>query len=157
MIILYSWNTVREFSSSTGLTVLAYIQLAPEPFIVTDSNDICLQAEARRTKVKEARKRREERQVLKKEEMLKVNNVVSILFLTLPNFSVHCWRCSSQGGPGQEVDHCRLCHCKVCLLNKDLQLPTWFCYIHHSTKLSQCGGVCTMDVSSYCTFSMSYS
>merc|ERR1712156_1336399 len=29
------------------------------------------QAEARRTKVKEARKRREERQVLKKEEMLK--------------------------------------------------------------------------------------
>ena len=81
---------MREFSSSTGLTVLAYIQLAPEPFIVTDSNDICLQAEARRTKVKEARKRREERQVLKKEEMLKVNNVVSILFLTLPNFSVHC-------------------------------------------------------------------
>ena len=40
--------------------------------------------------MKEARKRREERQVLKKEEMLKVNNVVSILFLTLPNFSVHC-------------------------------------------------------------------
>ena len=61
----------ERISSSTGLTG-ANIQLAPEPFFVTDSNDICLQAEARRTKVKEARKRREERQVLKKEEMLKV-------------------------------------------------------------------------------------
>ena len=62
----------ERISSSTGLT-RANIQLAPEPFFLTDSNDICLQAEARRTKVKEARKRREERQVLKKEEMLKVN------------------------------------------------------------------------------------
>ena len=41
-------------------------------FFMMDSDNFCLQAEARRTKVKEARKRREERQVLKKEEMLKV-------------------------------------------------------------------------------------
>ena len=48
-----------------------------------DSNDIifnnlnpnvsCLQAEARRAKVKDARRRREERQALKKEEMLKAD------------------------------------------------------------------------------------
>ena len=94
-LIVYDDNLIflkycERISSSTGLTG-ANIQLAPpEPFFATDSNVICLQAEARRTKVKEARKRREERQVLKKEEMLKVNNVVSILFLTLPNFSVHC-------------------------------------------------------------------
>ena len=77
----------ERISSSTGLTG-ANIQLAPpEPFFATDSNDICLQAEARRTKVKEARKRREERQVLKKEEMLKVNisSHLHIYFLT-PTF-----------------------------------------------------------------------
>ena len=78
----------ERISSSTGLTV-ANIQLAPEPFFVTDSNDICLQAEARRTKVKEARKRREERQVLKKEEMLKVNipsPPAMIISNTIPTF-----------------------------------------------------------------------
>ena len=46
----------------------------PELFLTIDSDKFCLQAEARRTKVKEARKRREERQVLKKEEMLKVRS-----------------------------------------------------------------------------------
>ena len=61
----------ERISSSTGLT-RANIQLMPEAFLMTDSDNFCLQAEARRTKVKEARKRREERQVLKKEEMLKV-------------------------------------------------------------------------------------
>ena len=76
----------ERISSSTGLTG-ANKQLAPEPFFATDSDDICLQAEARRTKVKEARKRREERQVLKKEEMLKVNisSHLHIYFLT-PTF-----------------------------------------------------------------------
>ena len=76
----------KRISSSTGVNG-ANKQLAPEPFFVTDSDDICLQAEARRTKVKEARKRREERQVLKKEEMLKVNisSHLHIYFLT-PTF-----------------------------------------------------------------------
>ena len=37
------------------------------------SNVLCLQAEARRAKVKDARRRREERQALKKEEMLKAD------------------------------------------------------------------------------------
>ena len=37
------------------------------------SNRLCLQAEARRAKVKDARRRREERQALKKEEMLKAD------------------------------------------------------------------------------------
>ena len=63
----------ERISSSTGLTG-ANIQLMPEAFLMTDSDNFCLQAEARRTKVKEARKRREERQVLKKEEMLKVRS-----------------------------------------------------------------------------------
>ena len=78
----------ERISSSTGLTG-ANIQLAPDSFIVTDSNDICLQAEARRTKVKEARKRREERQVLKKEEMLKVtisSLPPQIISNTIPTF-----------------------------------------------------------------------
>ena len=63
----------ERISSSTGLTG-ANIQLIarPELFLTTDSDNFYFQAEARRTKVKEARKRREERQVLKKEEMLKV-------------------------------------------------------------------------------------
>ena len=78
----------ERISSSTGLTG-ANTQLVPEPFYVTDSNDICLQAEARRTKVKEARKRREERQVLKKEEMLKVtipSPPPQIISNTIPTF-----------------------------------------------------------------------
>ena len=37
------------------------------------SNILVLQAEARRMKVREARKRREERQALKKEELLKAD------------------------------------------------------------------------------------
>ena len=53
----------------------------------TDFDNLYFQAEARRLKVKEARKRREERQVLKKEEMLKVNisSHLHIYFLT-PTF-----------------------------------------------------------------------
>ena len=149
MIILHSWNTVREFSSSTGLTG-ANKQLAPEPFFATDSDVICLQAEARRTKVKEARKRREERQVLKKEEMLKVNisSPPPHLFSNA-HFLVHCWRCSRQGGPGQEVDHCRHCHCKVFLLNKAYNTPHHFTIFILSLKC-YCGTL--TDVSSYCTF-----
>ena len=41
-----------------------------------------VQADARRMKVKEARKRREERQILKKEEMLKVTVIYTFEFET---------------------------------------------------------------------------
>ena len=56
----------ERISSSTGLTYQRNVCF----FRQIDYN-FYFQAEARRLKVKEARKRREERQALKKEEMLK--------------------------------------------------------------------------------------
>ena len=57
----------ERISSSTGLTYAREISPVCRQFIKI----FFFQAEARRLKVKEARKRREERQALKKEEMLK--------------------------------------------------------------------------------------
>ena len=67
--ILYSRNTVREFKLNRAdvTTCLITYDLL---FLMLITN--FFQADARRMKVKEARKRREERQALKKEEMLKV-------------------------------------------------------------------------------------
>ena len=57
----------ERISSSTGLTYARQISGVGRQIYY----NFHFQAEARRLKVKEARKRREERQALKKEEMLK--------------------------------------------------------------------------------------
>ena len=150
MIILYSWNTVREFSSSTGLTVCS-IYPACTRTIHCDGFWWYLFAgrgsphqgeggqEAQRGETGAQEGGNAEGEYLVPPPHLFSN----------AHFLVHCWRCSRQGGPGQEVDHCRHCHCKVFLLNKAYNTPHHFTIFILSLKC-YCGTL--TDVSSYCTF-----